>query len=398
MKIAFVCPASIPATQFGGIMFLCLDMARELSELGHDVTIYTTDLDFANNPKTFNKKLPRVEIYNKIKIVRSHVWCSISLFYINPGMYFQMMKEDFDVIHTIGIRSFQSIVAAIVSIRKKIPLVISDQGGLTTHPELKQSNIIKKSLFKLQTPIIKWIINHAKKISVANEYEKEIFRNFCDETKIVIVRNGINLNILKTHSTNVKEKFNIKSEFILFLGRFHVVKGIDVLLKAISLLSNAPEMSSIKVVIMGVDFGFESKMMKLIDVLGLNEKVIVIKNPSREDVISAYRECKFLVLPSRWELSPLTPLEGFAFEKTVISTNVHGIPFTIKDKENALLVNVEDFNELANSIIYLVKNQDLCKTYGLSGHKLVQEACNSKKMAEDTLKLYNEIKEITEEK
>ena len=39
MKIALVCPASLPAVQFGGIVFLAVDMAREMSELGHDVTI-----------------------------------------------------------------------------------------------------------------------------------------------------------------------------------------------------------------------------------------------------------------------------------------------------------------------------------------------------------------------
>jgi len=33
MKIALACPASLPATQFGGIMFLGLDIAKELSKI-----------------------------------------------------------------------------------------------------------------------------------------------------------------------------------------------------------------------------------------------------------------------------------------------------------------------------------------------------------------------------
>ena len=49
MKIALTCPASLPATQFGGILFLCVDLAREFSKKGNDVVIYTTDLDFSNN-------------------------------------------------------------------------------------------------------------------------------------------------------------------------------------------------------------------------------------------------------------------------------------------------------------------------------------------------------------
>ena len=52
MKIGISCPASLPATQFGGILFLGVDIAKELSNKNHEVTIYTTDLDFANNPKT----------------------------------------------------------------------------------------------------------------------------------------------------------------------------------------------------------------------------------------------------------------------------------------------------------------------------------------------------------
>ena len=105
MKIALCCPASLPATQFGGILFLCLDIAKESSKHGHDVTIYTTDLDFANNPKTFNKNLPRKEKIQNFLIKRSHTWFSINLFFVNPGMYFEMSRDNFDIIHTIGIRS-----------------------------------------------------------------------------------------------------------------------------------------------------------------------------------------------------------------------------------------------------------------------------------------------------
>ena len=74
MKIGIICPASLPATQFGGILFLGVDLAQELSNEKHEVTIYTTDLDFANNPKTFNKKLPKGENIQNFKIKRSHVW------------------------------------------------------------------------------------------------------------------------------------------------------------------------------------------------------------------------------------------------------------------------------------------------------------------------------------
>jgi len=81
MKIALCCPASLPATQFGGILFLCVDLAREFSKKDNKVTIYTTDLNFANNPKTFSKKLAREEKIENFLIKRTHVWFSFALYY-----------------------------------------------------------------------------------------------------------------------------------------------------------------------------------------------------------------------------------------------------------------------------------------------------------------------------
>ena len=391
MKIALTCPASLPATQFGGILFLAVDIAREISKQNHEVTIYTTDMDFANNPKTFNKNLPRCEFVENFQIKRTHVWLSYGLFFINLGMYGQLKNDMPNIIHSIGIRSFQSFIAAIVSKNKKIPLILSDQGGLTTHPDLEKNGIIKKIFYKLQKPMINFVINQASKIIVANKYEQEIFRELNVEQKTVIIKNGINLNDFREVKNDFRKKYSIKEEFILFVGRFNKVKGVDVLIQAFNLIKNEPEMSELKLVIMGVDFGYEKNMLKMIKDMRLEQKIIVIKNPHRKDVIAAYSESEFLVLPSRWELSPLTPLEGFAFKKTVISTNVHGIPSTITNNEDGILTKINDPKELSESILKLLKNPELRIRLGLSGFKLVSEECNSESMAKNTLAVYNEL-------
>ena len=386
MRIAIISPASLPATQFGGILFVAVNIAKIAAKEKHQATIYTTDLDFANNATTFNKNLPREEDVDNFKIKRSHVWFSKKLFFVNPGMFLQMLNDDYDVIHSIGIRSFQSLIGAIISKIKKTPLVISDYGGLTTHPDLKK-DFANTVLYKLQTPILKFIINQASAVIAANEYEKKIFSEFCDETKIVIVRNGIDLDILNIEKIDIKKKYNVDS-FILFLGRFNKVKGIDVLINAINLIKNHSEFKKTQLLIMGVDFGYEKEMLRLIGEYNLQDKIKVIKNPSRKEVISAYNESMFLVLPSRWELSPLTPLEGFAFKKPVISSNVHGIPYTVIHNVNGILVEPENHNELANAITGLLADKDKCLAYGNAGYHLVDSICNSTIMSKEILKVY----------
>ena len=390
MKIALVCPASFPATQFGGIVFLAVDIAREISEMGHDVTIYTTDLDFSNGSNKFNKKLPRIEQLEKFKINRSHTWFSVKLFFFNPSIYKQLSADKPDIIHTIGLRSFQSIASWMVSKKYNIPLVVSDQGGLTTHPFLNQLSFIFKIIVKVQNLFIKQFLKHSSGISSANEYENKIFLDIYKKSNPTIIRNGVNLKSLVSQK-NFKEIYEINSKFILFVGRFSKSKGIETLINAINIIKNEIKSRETILVIMGVDFGYEDEMFSLIKKFDLSDQIIVIKNPPRENVISAYGESEFLVLPSQWELSPLVPLESFAFKKPVISTNSHGIPFTVQNNKNGILVEPENPEELSNAIIKLLDNPSLRDNLGSAGYDFVQKECNCISMAKNHLKLYQNI-------
>jgi glycosyltransferase involved in cell wall biosynthesis len=390
MKIALVCPASFPATQFGGIVFLAVNLAREISEMGHDVTIYTTDLDFSNGANKFNKQLPRIEKFEKFTINRTHVWFALKLFFINPSMFKQIKNDKPDIIHTIGLRSFQSVIAWCISKKLKIPLIASDQGGLTTHPFLNESGLFLKILYRIQNFFIKKIINNCAAISVANEYEKKIFLELNKESRIKIIRNGVNLKTLVS-KVNFKNKYKINTKFILFVGRFSKSKGIETLIRAFNIIQHNNQFLNINLVIMGVDFGYEKSMEELIKINNLSEKIIVIKNPPREDVISAYGESEFLVLPSQWELSPLVPLESFAFKKPVISTKSHGIPFTVQDNKNGILVEPEKPDQLAKAITKLLLDDDLRIRLGLSGYNFVHDECNCVSMAKNSLELYEQI-------
>ena len=135
----------------------------------------------------------------------------------------------------------------------------------------------------------------------------------------------------------------------------------------------------------------KKKMEYMINEKGLSDSIIIIKKPSREEIFAAYKECLFLVLPSRWELSPLTPLEGFAFKKTVISTTAHGIPYTLTQDKNSILVEPENYNQLSSEIENLLKNKDLRDNLAQNGFNLVHEECNSEKMAESVFTVYEKV-------
>lgn len=391
MKIAITCPASLPATPFGGILILAINLAKKFVEKNHEVTIYTTDLNFKDDKIVFDKKLKNEENLFGFKIKRTHVIFKILNFYINPKMYNQIKKDKPEIILSIGARAFQTYIGKKISEKYDIPFVISDNGGLTTHPDLKTMSILKKFLYKFQNLVIKSIFKQSVLVIAANEYEKNDFKNFVDSEKIRIIKNGIDEEIFKNSSENFKIKYNIDERIILFVGRFNLVKGLDLLLKAFAEICKEKKFFNIKLVIMGSNFGYYEEMIELINKLKIQSRVKIIQNPSREDVISAYNASEFLVNPSRWELSPLTPLEGFACKKTSISTDFAGIPYVIENKKTGILIKYESILELINAIKLLLEDEELRNRLGLEGFNLIKNELNSKKMAEHFLLEFKKI-------
>jgi glycosyltransferase involved in cell wall biosynthesis len=277
-----------------------------------------------------------------------------------------------------------------ISKKYKIPLVVSDQGGLTTHPFLKQSSFVLKLIYKVQNLLIKQILKQSSAVSSANEYENNIFLDLYSKSNIKIIRNGVNLKSLVSNN-DFKKTYKINSKFVLFVGRFSKSKGIENLINAINLIKNELRSRNTILVIMGVDFGYEDEMFSLIKKFDLSEHILVIKNPPREDVISAYGKSEFLVMPSQWELSPLVPLESFAFSRPVISTNSHGIPFTVQNNKNGILVEPENPAELSNAIIKLLDNSTQRDSLGSAGYDFVQKECNCISMAKNHLELYQNV-------
>ena len=108
------------------------------------------------------------------------------------------------------------------------------------------------------------------------KYEQNIFLDMYKNAKIKIIRNGVDLKSL-TSKINFKNKYKINYNFILFVGRFSKSKGIENLLNAMNKIKNDLSKSNTRLVIMGVDFGFENEMMELIKKFNLSDNILIIK-------------------------------------------------------------------------------------------------------------------------
>ncbi|MBN8827946.1 MAG: glycosyltransferase family 4 protein [Sphingobacteriia bacterium] len=166
-------------------------------------------------------------------------------------------------------------------------------------------------------------------------------------------------NIFVIHNMiEVLENLSIKkanSQFIVgAIGRFVPKKGFEVLIKAISLIKD--KIPELKVVI-----GGEGELHANLIALAKNFKIEkIIEFPGWvKDKSEFYSNLDLFVLPSHHEPFGIVILEAMNYNIPVISTNDVGPIEIIKDKENGLLVPIEDEKSLAKAILDLYNNFEL---------------------------------------
>ena len=91
-----------------------------------------------------------------------------------------------------------------------------------------------------------------------------------------------------------------------------------------------------------------------------------------ERLIEAYRQAAVFVLPSRYEPFGIALVEAMAHRLPCIGTNICAIPEIISDGETGFTVPVADSNSLADKLLALLSQPDLCRAMGAAGYEKYQ--------------------------
>ena len=167
---------------------------------------------------------------------------------------------------------------------------------------------------------------------------------------------------------------------ILYVGRLDFRKGIFELFKAIQILNKAGHSTKLDL-IGNIDEKNFSAFVDLSKKLAIEEHInwhgFVSYGP---DLQKKYLLADIFVLPSYTEGFPHVIWEAMANSCPVITTNVGGIPYILKNEENALLINPKSAVEIVNSILKLrnnecLKNKIVENAYELS-RKFSAEKCS----------------------
>ncbi|GAG37700.1 unnamed protein product, partial [marine sediment metagenome] len=175
---------------------------------------------------------------------------------------------------------------------------------------------------------------------------------------------------------------------ILFLGRIHPQKGLDLLAKAFEKI--AREWDNAYLMIVGPDSeGYKIKIEKMLESEGVLNKVIFTGMLSGRKKLIVLGGADIFALPSYSEGFSMAILEAMICKLPVIITKQCNFPeVTEVGAGNEIDPNVE---QLTGALGNLLGNPELCKKMGEKGRKLVLEKYTWDKTADKMIKVYEEI-------
>ncbi|HEY6333531.1 MAG TPA: glycosyltransferase family 4 protein, partial [Blastocatellia bacterium] len=159
-----------------------------------------------------------------------------------------------------------------------------------------------------------------------------------------------------------------RERFVVGLGSFHSTKGIDLAIRAMSLLSE-PRPRLVWIANSGSK-SYEEEMNKLACSLGI--ELTVRKAISDAEVVTILNRATLLLYTSRLEPFGFAPLEANACGLPVVAVAEGGVRETIKDGVNGFLVDPEPA-AIARASTRLLQNPDLTRQIGQQAAAHVQQ-------------------------
>ena len=282
-----------------------------------------------------------------------------------------------DIVHALGTFTPWSTVAMYV--RNKYPTIvtlfgISSKKSLRYMPEVSYF----RSLFSILHQ--KYILSKIPYIIVESSSIKNIIRKLT-KSKIYIVPDGIEFEKIQAIQPQLS-----KNPDIIFIGRLVKLKGVDMLIKAIPRLIEV--FSNLRVIIAGSG-PQENELKDLVKELKLEEYVEFLGFIAEEEKFRWYKGCKIVVVPSRWDCSPITIYEAMACGKPVVASNVTNSEI-LENEKTGFLFEPENIDELAEKIIILLKDEKLRKKMEKEAKEKAKQ-CDWSKIVERTVEIYKEV-------
>jgi len=325
----------------GGIAIHAHEMSKMQASVGHEVTVYTSVWEDE----------PLEEVRDNYRIIRFR---GITIFRnsIAPRLFYRLLRErnTYDIIHAHSHLYFSTVFCALVRIIGSSPLVVTNHGLI--------SQTAPMWLQKLYIPTIgRLIYSTADKIICYTETERDQLISLLGihPEKIMVIHNGVDTDHFAPLASITPKKQ------ILWIGKYVPGKGVEYLLRGFQSFSrDFPDYT-----LMMIGRGpLKEDFLRMIEDLGLTEKVILRDFVQNKDLPEVYQQSCLFVLPSLEEGVPRTILEAMACGRPVVCTALPQLVDIVSGC--GVLVPPADDGAVADALSALVSDPVLARNLGQS--------------------------------
>jgi len=372
----------------GGVSTAVYQITKTLSKRGHEVDVLTTNAYFNGERRFENEK--GINVYRFMLFSERLSKQNI----VMPNMEFvswvKKMIRRYDCIHLHGYRNLYNIIIHHYARKYGVPYILQARGSL---PRI----ITKRRLKWVYDIFVGYrLLRDASKVIALTQTEAQQYRDMgVPEEKIAIIPNGIDLS----EYTNLPPKRSFRKKFyvdddkkiVLYLGRIHKIKGLDILVRAYAYVVNKLGVNNVLLVIAGADDGYLGELEELLSQLRMTNNVLLTGPLYGKDKLEAYVDADVFVLPSWYDTFPNVVLEAYACSKPVIASNVGSISDIVLHGKTGLLFKPGNVQELAEAIVHMLAHLEEARDMGHRARKLVEEKFSIDKVVESLEALYEEI-------
>lgn len=389
MKVLHIIPTYIPAWRASGPINVTHSLNKWLVKKGIEVTVYTSNVD----GPTERLNVP-VNVPVDIDGVRVFYF---SLSFPRRWFYSTDLRKalianlrDFDVVHITSAFLAASTIGAYYARKFQKPYIISTFGSFMKRP-LQHSVQIKKLYLRF---LEKRNLAGASALHFVSEKERSEYQELRFPVKRErVIFSGVDPAVLTESATykGLREKLHLSrdSNIVLFLGRFHWIKGFDTLIPAFARV--VKENPNVYLLLVGYDDGgYEKEVRRLVEVYGLKKRVVIPGAFSINDKIRALRESDVFILPSYSEASSIAVLEALYCGLPVVITKDCGFSDEISASDAGLVVEKSEV-AVSEALLRLLKDKEEARRVSKNAAAFAKKFLTFESVAENYKALYNEV-------
>ncbi len=240
-------------------------------------------------------------------------------------------------------------------------------------------------------------VKRAKKVlTISNSSRDDIIRSYkVPEDKVFTVYPGIkdivSLEPRVFGMNQLKSKYHISDNYILFVGTLQPRKNIVRLIEAFSKLGTGDEgqgTRDLELVIIGRKGWQYEEILAAPEKFGVEDRVKFLENIQDDELTVFYKHALCYVLPSLYEGFGLPVLEAMQRDCPVITSNVSSLPEAGGDA--ALYVDPEDVNDIAEKIKSVIGDNKLREELIEKGKKQIKKF-SWEKAAKETFEVLQQV-------